>query len=277
MVPLPPSRRTLPPSRRVSDPPDPSLLQAEFARAARGFAERTKGRFDGLDAVAFSRVKAGDVVAEVGAGTGAFLRLFEGVARLRIALDLTYEMLDVCRRDDPEVQTVQADAVYLPLRSRSVDLMTSAQVLHHVFQPVPFVREMRRAVTEEGHVLLVDQVASERYEEIAFMNELEALRDPSHATSRPPSALRMIVRAAGLDIIDEKIVSERSRLSKWMWPGEFPQERIDRVKDFIAGFGHETGMEFEPDGDDYIFTRRRIMILAVRAPASGATGFPTGH
>ena len=257
----------------MSDPQDRpasdrSVLQAEFARSAQGFAERTKGRFDTLDAVAFSRVKPGDVVAEVGAGTGAFLRLFAGVASRRIAIDLTHEMLALCRRDSPGVATVQADAVRLPLASRSVDLITSAQVLHHVFQPVPFVKEMRRAVKEDGFVLVVDQVATERYEEVAFMNELEALRDPSHATSRPPSALRMIVRAAGLDIVDQKIVGERARLSKWMWAGEFPQERIDRVKTFIAGFGQETGMEFEPDGDDYTFTRRRMMILATRVPVA---------
>jgi hypothetical protein len=50
-----------------------------------------------------------------------------------------------------------------------------------------------------------------------------------------------------------------------MWPDEFDQTRIDATKAFIDRHGHETGMEFERDGDDYSFTRRRLMILAERA------------
>ncbi len=50
-----------------------------------------------------------------------------------------------------------------------------------------------------------------------------------------------------------------------MWPGEFPQERIDATRDFVERFGSETGMDFERDGDDWVFTRRRIMLLARRA------------
>jgi hypothetical protein len=117
----------------------------------------------------------------------------------------------------------------------------------------------------DGRMLLVDQVSTESYEQAAFMNEMEIIRDPSHAVSRPPSAMRIIVRAAGFDIEDETLWSGKNRFSKWMWPGEFPDERIAAVRDFVERFGHETGMEFKPDGDDFVFTRRRIMILARRA------------
>ena len=123
---------------------------------------------------------------------------------------------------------------------------------------------MRRVAGVTGRVLIVDQVATERYEEAAFMSDLERLRDPSHAVSRPPSALRMILTAAGLQILDEKLVEAEQRLSSWMWPGEFPEERIDAVKHFIDRYGAETGMGFRRDGADYVFTRRRIMLLGER-------------
>lgn len=245
---------------------DPSLLQEEFERAAEGFAERTKGRFDRMGVPEFSRVQPHETVLEIGAGTGNFLSLFEGRAARLIALDLTQGMLTQARKRHPSQELVVADGLRLPLRNRSIELVSSAQALHHIFQPVPLLKEMRRVCAAEGRVLIVDQLATESYEQIAFMNEIEALRDPSHAMSRPRSAFRAIVMAAGLEIVDEKLFEDQSRFSKWMWPGEFPDERIEKVREFVVRFGPETGMDFEPDGDDWIFTRRRIMLLA-RRPA----------
>jgi ubiquinone/menaquinone biosynthesis C-methylase UbiE len=243
---------------------DKARIQTEFERAAEGFAERTKGRFDAMGVPEFSRVEPHETVLEAGAGTGNFLSLFEGRAARLIALDLTHGMLAEARKRHPSQELVVADGLRMPLRSRSIDLVTSAQALHHIFKPVPFLKEMRRVCAPDGRVLIVDQLATESYEQIAFMNEVETLRDPSHAMSRPRSAFRAIVMAAGLDIVDEKLFEDQSRFSKWMWPGEFPEERIKKVKAFVTKFGRETGMDFEADGDDWIFTRRRIMLLAQR-------------
>lgn len=241
------------------------VVRTEFDRAAAGFAERTKGRFDGLGVVEFSRVQPDETVVEVGAGTGNFLALFEGHSARRIALDLTPGMLAEARRQHEGLELVQGDAAALPFRPGSVDLVASAQAFHHIHQPVPVLLQMRRLAGERGRVLIVDQHATERYEEAAFMNQLEAIRDPSHAMSRAPSAFRVMVQAAGLEIIDEQLWTGKSRFSKWMWPGEFPEERIAATLEFIEKFAAETGMEWERDGEDWIFTRRRIMLLARRA------------
>jgi SAM-dependent methyltransferase len=236
----------------------------EFTRAATGFAERTKGRFDELDVVRFSRVSHADVIAEVGAGTGHFLSLFDAVAAALVAVDLTPAMLQQARRDHRQISAVVGDGAHLPLRSSSVTLVASAQMLHHVWEPLPILNEMRRVVASGGSVLIVDQVAPEKFEQAVAMTELERIRDPSHASSRPPSAFRVLVQAAGMEIIDERIVEGRSRFSKWMWPGEFPKDRIEQVRSFIESRGAETGMDFESEDDDISFTRRRIMLLATK-------------
>lgn len=240
-------------------------MAREFERAAALFGARTEGRFDHMGVTAFARVQRPSVVAEVGAGTGNFLALFAPVARRLVAVDLTPAMLRQARGRHPGMDTVAGHGARLPLRSRSIDLVCSAQVLHHVPEPVPFVQEMRRVARDEGRVLIVDQAASERYEEAVAMNELERLRDPSHAASRPPSALRVVLASAGLEIDDERIVAGRQRFTDWMWAGEHPEERIEAVRAFIARRGGETGMGFERDGDDWVFERRRIMLLARRA------------
>jgi SAM-dependent methyltransferase len=227
-------------------------------------AARTKGRFDELDVVPFSRVVGGETVVEVGVGAGEFLSLWHGIAGRLVGVDLTIEMLHEARSRHPDIHLVLADGAQLPFEDRCVDLVTSAQMLHHVARPVPVVMEMRRVVAEGGRLLVVEQVATERYEEAIAMTELEKIRDPSHAVSRPPSALRTIVRAAGLEIVDERIVTGPQRVGDWMWPGEFPEERIAAVGEFIERHGAETGMDFERDGDEWVLTRRRMMLLAAQ-------------
>lgn len=236
-------------------------MASEFGRAAPVFAERTAGRFDHLDVVRFARLRPGEDVVEIGAGTGNFLALFAG-ARRRVAIDITHAMLREARARHPGVDAVGGDALRLPLHDRSFDLVASAQALHHMPRPIPALAEMRRVAARGGRVLVVDQVSTESYEQTVMMTELEKVRDPSHATSRPPSAFRVMLRAAGLQVVDERVVEETQRLSKWMWPGEFPRRRIDDVRVFIERYGDETGMDFRRDGDDWAFTRRRIMILA---------------
>jgi ubiquinone/menaquinone biosynthesis C-methylase UbiE len=240
------------------------VLRSEFERTASTFAERTAGRFDDLDVVPFSRIVRGDLVLEVGAGTGNFLALFEEQAGPLVALDLTEGMLREARRRYPHMIAVMADGAQLPLASGSVDLVSCAQMLHHVWEPLPLLKEMRRVVKPHGRVLVVDQVATERYEEAVMMNRLEIIRDPSHASSRPPSAMRTLVQATGLQIVDEKISETAQTMSSWMYPGEFPPERFEAVERFIEEHGAETGMDFRREEGGWSFTRRRMMLLAQR-------------
>jgi SAM-dependent methyltransferase len=249
----------------VSDRSHTEILRSEFERAAENFSNRTKGRFDKLGVVDFSRVDDGAKVLEVGAGTGNFLQLFAGVAGQLVGVDLTPAMLNKARVAFPEMDLMVGDGARLPLGSGSMDLATTAQTLHHVWEPLPVLKEMRRVTAENGRVLIVDQVGTERYEEVLAMNELDVIRDPSHASSRPPSALRTLLRVAGLRIADERIVDEEHRLSDWMPEVEFPEDRIEKVKGFIDTHGDATGMNFARVGDDYTFNRRRMMILAERA------------
>ena len=221
-----------------------------------------------MDVVGFSRVRTGDSVLEVGAGTGNFLNLFREVAGALVAVDLTPAMLRVARDRFPEMCLVVGDGARLPIPSRAFHLVATAQALHHIHEPLPVLKELRRVVMADGKVLVVDQAATERYEQAAFMTQLEAIRDPSHAVSRPPSAMRVLVRAAGLEIVDERLVENRQTISDWMARGEFPDERFDAVDAFIDRFGHETGMDFEKEGGEWAFTRRRLMILAERAGPS---------
>ena len=217
-----------------------------------------------MGVVDFSQVSPGATVMEVGAGAGNFLDLFAGPAARLIAVDVTEEMLRTAGRQFPAMDLVMGDGARLPFRSRSVDLVSCAQMLHHVYEPVPLLKEMRRVTAEDGAVLVIDQAAPESYEQTAFMNQLEALRDPSHAASRSPSILRVLLHAAGLTVVEEKLTTTTQTMSNWMAPGEFPEDRFALVEDFIERFGPETGMGFRKENGEWAFNRDRVMFLCRR-------------
>lgn len=248
----------------MTDADNRSVVREEFTRAAATFAERTKGRFDHMGVVEFSKVGAGAVVLEVGAGTGNFLNLFASEDRRLIAVDVTDEMLRRAQKSFPVIDLVLADGKALPFASRSIDLVACAQMLHHVHDPLPLLKEMRRVATEDGGVLVVDQVAPESYEQTAFMNQLEAIRDPSHVTSRSRSAMRVLLQSAGLEIVEETLATSTQTMSNWMAPGEFPEERFPAVEEFIERFGAETGMNFRRENGEWAFDRHRMMFLCRR-------------
>ena len=239
-------------------------MREEFTRAAATFAERTRGRFDHMNVVEFSGVQPGATVLEVGAGTGNFLDLFSEVTDRLIAVDVTEEMLRTARSSFADMDTVLGDGFRLPFRSRSIDLVASAQMLHHIHEPLPLLKEMRRVCSDGGRVLVIDQAAPESYEQAAFMNQLEVIRDPSHAQSRPPSGLRVLLQAAGLIIEAEKLTTTTQTMSQWMAPGEFPDERFEMVGEFIEKFGPETGMGFRRERNEWAFNRERVMFLCRR-------------
>ncbi|MGH2813247.1 MAG: class I SAM-dependent methyltransferase [Actinomycetota bacterium] len=235
-------------------------LQEEFGRAAATFGIRTRGRFDHMGVVDFSRIAPGGSVAEIGAGTGNFLALFAETASRLVAIDLSSAMLSEARRLHSRLAVVAGEGRSLPLANASFDLVACAQMIHHVLDPTPLLREMARVAA--GRVLVVDQVAEEDERAAAAMTELETLRDPSHAASRPPSAYRGLLSQAGLTLIGERIVEGRQRFTEWMWPEEFPEERFRAVREFIDTRGADTGMDFQKEGDDYLFARKRMMLLA---------------
>ncbi len=227
------------------------------------FAERTAGRFDHLDVLAFSRVRAGERVIEVGAGTGNFLTLFTSIAGPLVAADLTPGMLRVARERNSSLLLVAGDGARLPFADASFDLVTSAHTTHHIPEPGPVLNDMRRIARHDGRVLVVDIVAPDDPVEASRADEVMMIRDPSHARSLTVDALREAIERAGLEVVDHRVVDRRGLVSNWMWPGEFPEERIAEVRDHVARHWRELGMDIRPEGDDFSYRDRRMMFLAV--------------
>lgn len=111
---------------------------------------------------------------------------------------------------------------------------------------------------------MVDLAASDDPTAAARADEVMTMRDPSHARSLTMGAMRSALEAAGLRIVDHRVVDRRGLVSNWMWPGEFPEERIAEVRAFVARHWREIGMDLRPEGDDFSYLDRRQMFLATR-------------
>lgn len=199
---------------------------------------------------------------EVGAGTGNFLSLFTGIAGRLVATDLTPGMLRVAQQRNPTMLLASGDGAGLPFADGSFDLVTSAHAMHHILEPAAVLREMRRISKKDGRVLVVDLAAPDDPAEAARADEVMTIRDPSHATSLTVGAMRRVITDAGLTITDHRVVDRRGLVSNWMWPGEFPEDRIAAVRSYVRRHWSELGMDLQPEGDDFTYRDRRMMFLS---------------
>ena len=114
--------------------------------------------------VSSCQVKPGMVVADVGAGTGLFTRLFAkavGNEGQVYAVDISQNFLDhideTCRRDGiHNVRTILGTAESTGLPSARVDLVFICDTYHHFEFPYKTMASIRRALKPGGRVIVID-------------------------------------------------------------------------------------------------------------------------
>lgn len=98
---------------------------------------------------------------EVGVGTGRNFPLYRDGVQLT-AVDISARMLERARRRGKSlgrtVQLVRAASEALPFRDGTFDTVTATCVFCSVENPVRGLEEVRRVVTQDGRVLLLEHV-----------------------------------------------------------------------------------------------------------------------
>jgi demethylmenaquinone methyltransferase/2-methoxy-6-polyprenyl-1,4-benzoquinol methylase len=100
-------------------------------------------------------VRPGDIVLDLGCGTGELGRLFAGRCRV-VGLDLSLEMLKVARRRIPKGPFVQASAFRLPFRAAGFSAAVSAFLLRNLNDLPAAFGELARVLAPGGRVTLLD-------------------------------------------------------------------------------------------------------------------------
>jgi predicted methyltransferase len=114
--------------------------------------------------VAACKVKPGQVVADVGAGTGLFTRLFAaevGPKGKVYAVDIADRFLEhiakTCKESKiSNVETVKCTDTSAELPADSVDLVFICDTYHHFEYPFRTMASIRKALKPGGRVVLID-------------------------------------------------------------------------------------------------------------------------
>jgi len=109
------------------------------------------------------------VIADLGAGEGAFALLLAERAKKVIAVDSSQKMIEVgreqaLRHDVKNIDFRLGDMEELPIRDARVDLVFFSQSLHHALHPERAVAEANRILRPGGRIVILD-LAKHRFEE----------------------------------------------------------------------------------------------------------------
>jgi|HubBroStandDraft_1064217.scaffolds.fasta_scaffold68531_2 ubiquinone/menaquinone biosynthesis C-methylase UbiE/DNA-binding HxlR family transcriptional regulator len=109
------------------------------------------------------------IIADLGAGEGAFALLLAQRAKKVIAVDTSAKMIEVAREQALRhgVENVEyrlGDMEELPIDAASVDLVFFSQSLHHAMHPEHAVSEAARILVPGGRIVILD-LAKHRFEE----------------------------------------------------------------------------------------------------------------
>jgi SAM-dependent methyltransferase len=250
------------------------VTRREFARQAPSF-ERAGSIFRAQDILewiaAHVPVTPADVVLDVAGGTGQLARHLARRAAFAVVVDLTAEMLKTGARSardagDRAVVFVEGDATRLPFASEQFDVVVCRFALHHVDDVGAAGREMARVCREGGNVAVIDMVVEpgdvgDRH------NELERLRDPSHASALREDELVAVLADAGLDA---SVVAERHQdLPVVAWldqaaPGAAERERVLAALRAEADGGEPTGLRTRHDDAGLVIQHRWLIVRGAR-------------
>jgi SAM-dependent methyltransferase len=98
------------------------------------------------------RIRSSDVIAEFGCGGGVVLGAAGQLARRAFGVDIGGIALRKATSRPGSHFVAQADVAAVPLRSESVDLAYSFEVLEHVWNPARVIQEMIRVVKPGGTI-----------------------------------------------------------------------------------------------------------------------------
>jgi ubiquinone/menaquinone biosynthesis C-methylase UbiE len=165
---------------------------------------------------------AGDERAiDIACGPGLLAKAFAPRVRELVGVDLTPAMVEKARAVAREAGLANArfevaDALALPFASGSVDLALTRLALHHMPDPGAALREAARVVRPGGRLGVFDIASSEDAAEEAYHNEVERLRDPSHARALPLSELVRAVGLAGFEVARVEALEFEIDVDEWI-------------------------------------------------------------
>jgi ubiquinone/menaquinone biosynthesis C-methylase UbiE len=263
----------------VSEPDDKrhaGITQESFARQADKFDDARLTLADPgnlrwmTDAVAPA---AGDAILDVASGTGHLALALAPHAREVVSFDMTAAMQAKAQAKAREqglsnVTFALGSAEALPFADATFDKVTCRFAFHHFLDPARVLREMRRVVQPAGTLAVIDLLAPEDERLGRGYNDLERLRDPSHASALTGSAFAALFEREGLFVAGHHGRQVDVSVDRWLDLTETPGPARDAIaaalESELAG-GEPTGFfPFRAEGRLHFKQTWSIYLLCIR-------------
>ena len=212
--------------------------------------------------VAFARLPPGARVIDAGCGPGLVAEAFLAWGATVHGVDLSAEMLRRARLRCArfgERASFEQGSVFEVKGKAPFEAGVSRFVLHHVRDPVAFLRAQAALVRKGGVVIACDHVTDPDGAAERWHNAIERARDRTHVANLSPGALLNALAAAGLSALE--LVEEPFELDfdEWFDRGTpaAPKEEV-RAR-ILAGRSRGFEPSSRPDGG---ITLRCVRVLA---------------
>jgi SAM-dependent methyltransferase len=205
--------------------------------------------------VAFARFGPGTSVLDAGCGPGLVAEAFLEAGCDVHGVDLSPEMIRRarvrCARFGGRARFEEGSV--LRLDAGAFGAAVSRYVVHHVPDPLSFVRAQAERVRPGGAVLVCDHTTDPAPEAARWHNEVERARDRTHARTLSPGELADLLARAGLEEI--RVAEEAYFLDfdEWFDRGTpaLPKEEVRRM----ASAGRARGFDPVPGADGRLALR----------------------
>jgi SAM-dependent methyltransferase len=211
-------------------------VRAQFGRTAAAYvSSATHASGEDLERlIAVAAPRTGERALDLGCGVGHTLRRIAPLVAFAVGADATVEMLLAGRASvvtAPNAAFAQADATALPFADATFDLATCRLAAHHFTDAAAAFGEVARVLRADGRFVLVDNYAPDDPALDAFINELETLRDASHARNRTIAGWRALLEDAGLRTsVESELMTTKLTTEAWLERSQTPADRAAEVR-----------------------------------------------
>lgn len=248
-------------------------VQSQFGRQAEWYTvSRRHEQSPGLDILKrLAAPSPADRVLDVATGTGFTAFAMAERSRSVVALDFTAGMVREARslRDQRGLTNVTfclGDAEAMPFRSGAFDLVVCRYASHHFPDAARAIAEMVRVARTGGRVVVEDTCAPEDPALDDLMNRWEVTRDNSHVRNIPPSRLRALLEAAGLDVRAAERTAIPQHFNEWARRGGMSEAGAAALRTEFVNAGPKARAEFQirPEDGDLAFSWGEAVVLGVK-------------
>ncbi len=215
--------------------------------------------------VASADLPPDSLILDAGCGPGLVANAFLDAGHRVVGVDLSEEMIRRARARCERFgdrSRFECRSLYDPSLTGSFDAAVSRYVLHHVTDPVGFVRRQAGLLRPGGILVLLDHTTDLDPDRAGWHNTIEILRDHTHTKCLTPGTIVDLFASVGLE--DLRLVEQAFELDfdEWFDRGT-PISPKDAVRARILS-GSARGFSPGSTGEAIRIHARRAIVRGVR-------------